>query len=171
MLHQCLSIEAPDLSLPPLETQSKPSDISQELQRRPALSTLFDQLKLLNEYSKDGAVVFLARPTSAVGVASVCIDTKAAASALSRTETKYLDTIDGQLLDACSKSGANVSIEVLDDTCTIKSVQERSRSTGLVNFKIRLLKKLGWKLLIIASDEVDSTLDFKMILLDYLKKI
>lgn len=168
VLRQCLTIVAPELSLPLIETSSAPSDLSLELQQRPVLSTLFDQLKHLNECSKDGAVVFLACPISTVNVASVCINTKAATAALTSPKNKCSDTIDEQLLHVCSKLGSNVSIEVLDRTCTMKDVQQGSRSTGLVSFKTRLLKKVGWKHIFVSGGEVENGIFSKKTLLDSL---
>ena len=136
-----ISIELPHLaaSLPKKPYFVSPSTVDHR--SRPAFDKLFDSLEGFGNFS-------VGTPLKFVNITGICCT----------------DTELGGLLAKC----VPVSIEVVDASCSVPEGRTK-RPTGLFNYKVRLLKKLGWHVVVLNEEDVENCDDLKTLVINAIK--
>ncbi|KAF2354186.1 hypothetical protein FHG87_015060 [Trinorchestia longiramus] len=72
--------------------------------------------------------------------------------------SKTKDAI-GRLTNCLTQLQRPVSLEVLDHTNTIAEGSDNRRHNGMLNYKLRLMGKMGWKCVLISKEDVENADD------------
>jgi len=73
---------------------------------------------------------------------------------------------DNNVLNHLSKI-TPLSIEIVDDTNSVNDINCKSfRMSGLLNYKMRLLKKSGWSVIVLNSKDIERCPDLNALLID-----
>lgn len=111
---------------------------------RPTLATLLSTLQQL------GTTATLQLTVPSVTIASVCVQPSDAGTSTPRTTTHD----DNDLLTVLSNLTEVISIEVVDEFCTINDTQKGRKLTGPMNYKLKSMDKMSLKYVLIDESKI-----------------
>ncbi|KAK4292614.1 hypothetical protein Pmani_034635 [Petrolisthes manimaculis] len=157
MLHEIIKVEQPELyvDIPVVSKKNMPTrTITDELRYRPALATLMEGATVLND--ELGSPVFkLTFPVPHFNYVSLVVSV----GALQELKNSNIDFVSNshiskQLSLLLEKHGGNqIAIELLDSNTTLLNTV-RPHFVGMVDMKIRIMKKSGWVMKQISEEDI-----------------
>lgn len=157
MLHEIIKMEQPELSVdaPAFSKQDMPArTLTDEIRYRPVLATLMEGASVLNDELKS-PVFRLTFPVPHFNYASLVISNEAMQEISNSNIDSVSNThISKQLSLLLKKHGdSQIAIELLDSNTTLLNT-DRPKLIGMVDMKVKIMRKKGWVIKQITEEEV-----------------